>query len=215
MSAKTGHTTKPKPLKRPIQARSAFTVQTIYDAFVRIWLREGWDKVTTRKIAIESGFAVGTIYEYFPNKTALLSGYVRHAVEWTLSAIHNQVVEASGHSPQNRLERLVELTIGAGGDDQPYFDQRMILLEEEIAENKDHRRVYREICEAWVLAVKAISDIPRIWNRQDINAIVLILWGARRYGVLLQLSEAEQTVFLKTVKQFIASSGNISENSKP
>jgi len=204
VSAKTDQTTKPKPLKRPIQARSEFTVQAIYDAFVRIWLREGWDKVTTRKIAIESGFAVGTIYEYFPNKTALLSGYVRHAVEWTLSAIHSQVEQASGHSSQNRLDRLVELTIGAGGDDQPYFDQRMILLEEEIAEHKDHRRVYTEMCQAWASAVKAISNMPRIWNHQDINTAVLFLWGARRYGALLELSDAEQAFFLKTAKQFIA-----------
>ena len=69
---------RPKPLKRPAQARPRFTVQAIYDAFVRIWQRDGSAGVATRAVALETGVAVGTLYEYFPNKQALLSGYVRY-----------------------------------------------------------------------------------------------------------------------------------------
>jgi hypothetical protein len=49
-----------KPLKRPTQARGKFTVQAIYDAFVRIWQAEGWEGVTTRAVALETGIAIGT-----------------------------------------------------------------------------------------------------------------------------------------------------------
>lgn len=57
----------PLPHKRPRQRRSRFTVDAIYDAFVRIWSRDGPASVTMRNIALESGFAIGTLYEYFPN----------------------------------------------------------------------------------------------------------------------------------------------------
>ena len=81
-----------KPLKRPMQARARFTVQAIYDAYVRIWQREGWDQLTTRKVALETGIAVGTLYEYFPSKEALHSGYVRHCIEQMLQQIEERVI---------------------------------------------------------------------------------------------------------------------------
>ena len=85
-----------RPLKRPRQARARFTVQAIYDAFVRIWQRDGWDRLTTRNVALETGIAVGTLYDYFPNKTALLSGYVRHCIEALLAAIDREAVQPAG-----------------------------------------------------------------------------------------------------------------------
>ena len=72
----------PRPLKRPRQARARFTVQAIYDAFVRIWQRDGWQRLTTRNVALETGISVGTLYDYFPSKTALLSGYVGQHFGW-------------------------------------------------------------------------------------------------------------------------------------
>src|SRR3954469_20972456 len=70
-----------KPLKRPLRARSKFTVQVIYDAFMKVWRTGGWAAVTTRAVALEAGISVGALYEYFPSKEALLSGYVRHYIE--------------------------------------------------------------------------------------------------------------------------------------
>lgn len=60
-----------KPLKRPSQARAIFTVEAIYEAFVRIWQRDGWSGLTTRAVALEAGVAIGTLYDYFPSKEAI------------------------------------------------------------------------------------------------------------------------------------------------
>lgn len=76
-----------KPLKRPTQARAKVTVQAIFDTYVRIWQRDGWQRLTTRAIALEAGVAVGTLYDYFPSKHALHSGYVRHCIEALLERI--------------------------------------------------------------------------------------------------------------------------------
>ncbi|MAB24373.1 MAG: TetR family transcriptional regulator, partial [Pseudomonadales bacterium] len=61
---------RPKPLKRPTQSRAKATVQAIFDTYVRIWQRDGWERLTTRAIALEAGVAVGTLYDYFPSKQA-------------------------------------------------------------------------------------------------------------------------------------------------
>lgn len=60
------------PRKRPVQARSKQTVEWILEAAARVFRAEGFD-ATTNRIAELAGVSVGTLYEYFPNKEALLA----------------------------------------------------------------------------------------------------------------------------------------------
>ena len=165
---------RPKPLKRPAQARAKFTVQAIYDAFVRIWQRDGWERLTTRSVALETGVSVGTLYEYFPNKQALLSGYVRHCVESLVAALAQRPID---------LARVVRLTCDPRAQGLPPFDAKMLNLEHEIAEPKHHRRAYDEVLAAWrgALAAAGCGADP-----QRIEALFVAAWGGRRYLLLAQ-----------------------------
>ncbi len=174
-----------KPLKRPAQARAKFTVQAIYDAFVRIWRERGWTGITTRAIALETGIAVGTLYEYFPNKHALLSGYVRHGMDVLLDAIEQQVIQAADLTWQQRVRRLVRLTCGVDAAELAYFDADMLALEAQIAEPKHHRRVYEEMSAKWLGAIDACRDLPHRPNPDTVRSLYLSIWGARRYYWLL------------------------------
>jgi AcrR family transcriptional regulator len=160
-------------------------VQAIYDAFVRIWCARGWKGVTTRAVALETGIAVGTLYDYFPNKEALLSGYVRHCIDWMLARIENEVLAATALPWRTRLEKLVRISCGAGISDAPYYDQEMLLLETRIAEAKHHRRVYEELCKRWVASFAAFTDLENPPDDNAIHAMVLIVMGARRYSLLI------------------------------
>jgi AcrR family transcriptional regulator len=62
------------PRKTPSQARSAITVEAILDAAIRIFEDEGYRSATTVKVAARAGVSVGSLYQYFPNKLALLAG---------------------------------------------------------------------------------------------------------------------------------------------
>ena len=85
-----------QPHKRPRQRRSRFTVLAIYDAFVRIWSRDGPAAATMRNVALESGFAIGTLYEYFPNIDALLLGYGRHLADTALARLDAELACTDG-----------------------------------------------------------------------------------------------------------------------
>lgn len=63
-----------KPRKIPAQERSRVTVDAIYEASLQLFAREGYNTVTTDKIAERAGVSIGTLYQYFPNKESILIG---------------------------------------------------------------------------------------------------------------------------------------------
>jgi len=165
---------RPKPLKRPAQARAKFTVQAIYDAFVLLWQRDGWSGVTTRAVALETGISVGTFYDYFPNKHALLSGYVRYAIESLLAALAQRPIA---------LDRVVRLVCDPRAVGLPGFDAEMIDLEHEIAAPRDHRRVYDLLLAAWRSAIAATGIEA---DAACVEALFVAAWGGRRYMLRAQ-----------------------------
>ncbi len=62
-----------KPRKRPRQARSRETVEAILTAAARILVRDGYARTSTNRIAEVAGVSIGSLYEYFPNRDAILA----------------------------------------------------------------------------------------------------------------------------------------------
>ncbi len=69
------------PRKQPVQARSAQLVADILKAAIRVLEREGAHRFTTIRVAQAAGVSVGSLYQYFPNKQAIL--YRLQLDEWT------------------------------------------------------------------------------------------------------------------------------------
>ena len=70
------------PRKLASQERSRQTVDTILEATTRVLIREGYDRASTNKIAAVAGVSVGSLYQYFPSKEALVAAVSeRHSQE--------------------------------------------------------------------------------------------------------------------------------------
>ncbi len=73
-----------EPRKLPKQARSETTVEAILEAAAQIFERHGYAAGTTNRIAARAGVSIGSLYQYFPNKDAILVALVyRHLTEST------------------------------------------------------------------------------------------------------------------------------------
>ncbi|GAA3956093.1 TetR/AcrR family transcriptional regulator [Actinomadura viridis] len=60
------------PRKRPRQQRSRETYEAVLDAAAELFARHGYAAATTNKIAERAGVSIGSLYQYFPDKDALL-----------------------------------------------------------------------------------------------------------------------------------------------
>jgi AcrR family transcriptional regulator len=70
------------PRKLPKQSRSRVTVEAILQATTHILVEEGYDKANTNRIAERAGISIGSLYQYFPNKEALMTALMeQHAQE--------------------------------------------------------------------------------------------------------------------------------------
>jgi AcrR family transcriptional regulator len=72
---------KTTPRKRPRQTRSKETVETILSATARILVKHGFDGLTTNSVAEAAGVSIGSLYQYFPNKQALVAALIERRLD--------------------------------------------------------------------------------------------------------------------------------------
>jgi AcrR family transcriptional regulator len=96
--------------KRPKQARSTDLVAAILEAAAQVLAKEGAPRFTTARVAERAGVSVGSIYQYFPNKAAIL--FRLQSDEWRqTSDLLCAILEDVRRPPPDRLRALVRAFI--------------------------------------------------------------------------------------------------------
>ncbi len=75
------------PRKSPVQARSAASVDAILEATIQVLLQVGKEGLTTTRVVLRAGVSVGTLYQYFPNKSALLQAALKRHLDEVAEAV--------------------------------------------------------------------------------------------------------------------------------
>jgi AcrR family transcriptional regulator len=102
-----------EPRKTPIQARAAATVVAIFEATIQVLLSVGADRLTTTRVAERAGVSVGTLYQYFPHKQALLYAVFEAHMEKVSSAVE-AACKGAYHQPlAAMIQQVVEAYIDA------------------------------------------------------------------------------------------------------
>jgi AcrR family transcriptional regulator len=102
--------------KAPQQARSTELVAAILEAAQLVLVKEGATRFTTARVAEKAGVSVGSIYQYFPNKAAIL--FSLQADEWQrTTAMLVRILEDRSVTPLERLRALVHAFIQSECDE--------------------------------------------------------------------------------------------------
>jgi AcrR family transcriptional regulator len=101
------------PRKSASQERSRLTVDALLEATARILVREGFDKASTNRIAEVAGVSVGSLYQYFPSKEALVAALIDRHNRQVMQAIQGELAEALKLSMEEAVRRLVSIAVKA------------------------------------------------------------------------------------------------------
>jgi AcrR family transcriptional regulator len=102
-----------KPRKTPAQRRSVVTVDVIFEATIQVLLAHGFEQTTTTRIAERAGVSVGSLYQYFPNKRALLAAVVRRHIAEVVAAGVAACEKARGTSLREMCSAAVSAFVDA------------------------------------------------------------------------------------------------------
>ena len=98
------------PRKQPKQARSTELIAIILEAAAQVLAKEGAQRFTTARVAEKAGVSVGSLYQYFPNKAAIL--FRLQSDEWRqTTGLLRDILEDVQRPPLERLRILVHAFI--------------------------------------------------------------------------------------------------------
>ena len=103
-----------KPRKDASQERSRATVDALVEATARILVREGFDKASTNRIAEVAGVSVGSLYQYFPSKEALVAAVIERHQQEIMQAVRSELAQVSRPSRSSKaVRKLVAVAVKA------------------------------------------------------------------------------------------------------
>lgn len=148
-----------QPRKQPRQARSQLTRQWILDAAARVVAEHGYAAGTTNRIAERAGVSIGSLYQYYPNKDAILVELMTAHLESGMAALRRRLDEGLPATLDEALRLLVRATIDNHRDD-PALHR---VLFEEAPRPAEFLRAVHEVEEAIVaVAAAMLATHPQV-----------------------------------------------------
>jgi len=116
------------PRRKPSQERSRDRVERILDATALLLDEMPVDKITTAAIAEKAGVPIGSVYQYFPNKLAVLAQLARRVMEKVDLQTASLIAEDFGVLPWDQaIDRAIDATM-QGYSEQPGYIQLLLSI---------------------------------------------------------------------------------------
>lgn len=99
------------PRKLASQERSRSTVDALLEATARVLLNEGYDRASTNRIAEVAGVSIGSLYQYFPSKEALVAAVIDRHTQQVSQVTRKAVVKMAASPIEVAAREFVSLGI--------------------------------------------------------------------------------------------------------
>jgi len=101
------------PRKSASQDRSRLTVDALLEATARVLMKEGYDRASTNKIAAVAGVSIGSLYQYFPSKEALVAAVIDRHTHEMMRVVRDAVVKVATRPIEVAARELASVMIDA------------------------------------------------------------------------------------------------------
>jgi len=173
--------------KQPKQARSKATVSAVLDATIRILDREGPDAATTTRIAEVAGISIGTLYQYFSHRDAILDALQDREFERAMSLVQRVLGSSKNDGPAREVAREVILGLVGLYAAAPGL-HRVLALEGLRVASADRVHAFDMRVIAVVRNFLAASELPI--RRKNLDAAAFVVFQSVRASLLASMLEA-------------------------
>src|SRR6516164_9371104 len=95
------------PRKTASQQRSRLTVDALIEATARVLTRDGYDRASTNRIAAVAGVSIGSLYQYFPSREALVAAVIDRHVHEMFQVVRDALVKVATRPIEVAARELV------------------------------------------------------------------------------------------------------------
>ena len=163
------------PRKKPLQRRSRVTIDAIFEATIQVLLANGLEGITTIQIADRAGVSVGSLYQYFPNKNALLAAIVKRHVGEVADATIAACMAAHGKSIGDMCATMMGAFVDAKTR-RPEVSRALYLpsaaVNADAIVKEESGRCAQAVHDMLITAADAGFDQPQVVSRVLIASIV-------------------------------------------
>jgi AcrR family transcriptional regulator len=101
------------PRKSASQERSRLTVEALLEATARVLMKDGYDRASTNKIAAVAGVSIGSLYQYFPSKEALVAAVIDRHMHEMMQAVRDALAKVATRPIEVAARELVSVMLDA------------------------------------------------------------------------------------------------------
>ncbi len=174
-----------EPRKSPVQARSAASVEAILEASIQVLLQVGKEQLTTTRVAARAGVSVGTLYQYFPNKSALLQAVLRRHLNEVSSAVEAACEQQRGKPLEQMATALMTDFLAA-----KMCDAKTSAALYSVSSDVDGAKIARQMGERSHAAIAKMLETSREPLTIDARLAASMLYGVM-VGVSRRLLESD------------------------
>lgn len=164
-----------KPRKSPVQARSAATIETLRIAAIQVLTQEGLSRCTTTRIAERAGMSVGSLYQYYPNRDALLAAVLEKHLDGIAGAVEHACREHRG-KPVSQMASALAIAFLAAKLRDPEESKALYAVAEELGGAelvaRGHKRIVAAVAALLASAPDAHFDDPALTSTIAFSALV-------------------------------------------
>jgi len=146
--------------KRPVQQRSKITIGALQEAFVRVLIDRGYEKITIREVTAVAGVGIGSFYDYAPNLRALAASVIQKRCLDTVILLRQSLLGKEGR-PFSELADLLLQALIKEGFGRPKEWTALLLLERQVSSAAALKQVHGEFVSIWAEAIQmSAANVP-------------------------------------------------------
>lgn len=174
----------PPRTRSPSQPRAKVTVDALVEATGQVFGARGFDRTTTARIAERAGVSIGSLYQYFPDKQALITAFVARRLQEDVELMEVVSARAAGLAPLDAAKVGIEEIVRMFRRDRAMYQgvADVLPLLEQTPE------VRQGLVYAHAAATAILSAQPELLGGRDAELVALVAMHAVR-GSLFRILE--------------------------